>query len=292
MKLLKTIIVSVFIITGMEQLHAAGSADPPFVKKSATLVVIPDTECIVCKDDLFPPMMRWILDNKDRRNIAGVLHVGDITNNNTMHEWECCRKDFDIIEGKIPYILAAGNHDYDHTEGRLTHMNKFFNAAEMKKWDTFGGVYESGKLENHYQFLRIHDRRWLVLSLEMGPRRKVIDWAGKILRTHRDCLAIILTHGYLYYGNERYNHLLGRQRASPYNFYGEGADGEMLWNQLVRRHPNIMMVICGHLSSQYVGYRKDEGDYGNMVPWTMKSCAEREPSCACLSFCPIRKPYR
>ena len=60
------------------------------------------------------------------------------------------------------------------------------------------------------------------------------------------------------YGNQRYDHRLGGQRASPYNYYGDGADGEMLWNQLVRKHPNVMLVICGHLSSAYVGYRADE----------------------------------
>ncbi len=266
MKQLQGIIPAVvIIIAGIQNLHGAGNSAPPFVAGSATLVVIPDTECIVCRSDLFPPMMQWILDNKDGRNIAGVLHVGDITNNNTRHEWECSRKAFDLIEGKIPYVLAAGNHDYDHTEGRLTYMNEYFHVEGMQGWGTFGDVYEPGKLENHYQFLTIHGRKWLVLSLEMGPRRKVIDWAGKILRMHKDRMAIILTHGYLYYGNERYNHLRGGQRATPYNFYGEGADGEMLWNQLVRRHPNIMMVICGHLSSQYVGYRKDEGAYGNIV---------------------------
>jgi hypothetical protein len=162
-------------------------------------------------------------------------------------------------------VLAAGNHDYDHTPGRLTYMNDYFQVEDQKKWPTFGDVYEPGKLENHYQFLEINGQKWIVLSLEMGPRKEVINWANKVLDEHKDRLAIILTHGYLYYGNERYDHTKGGQRASPYNFYGEGADGEMLWNQLARKHANVMIVICGHLSSQYVGYRKDEADHSNMV---------------------------
>jgi hypothetical protein len=93
----------------------------------------------------------------------------------------------------------------------------------------------------------------------------VIDWANGVLARHKDRLAIILTHAYLYYGNQRYDHTKGRQRASPHGFYGEGADGEELWNALVRKHPTVMLVICGHLSSGYVGYRADEGDYGNVV---------------------------
>jgi predicted phosphodiesterase len=238
----------------------------PYHNGSTTVVVLPDTEGYCRKrPHIFNAMMKWVADNRDRRNIACVLHVGDITNDNTKDEWRNARKAFDIIEGKVPYVLAAGNHDYDGTPGRLTYMNEYFKVADLKKRPGFGDVYEPGKLENHYQFMEIKGQKWIVLSLEMGPRKKVIAWANKVLAKHKDRLAIVLTHGYLYYGSERYNHLRGGQRASPYNFYGEGADGEMMWNQLVRKHPNVMMVVCGHLSSQYVGYRKDKGDRGNTV---------------------------
>jgi len=238
----------------------------PYHEGSTTLVVIPDTEVYANKrPQIFNAMMQWIADNQQKRNIAYILHVGDITNNNAEHEWKNARKAFDIIEGKVPYVLAAGNHDYDHTPGRLTYMNDYFKVEDQKKWPTFGDVYERGKLENHYQFMEINRQKWIVLSLEMGPRKQVIAWANKVLDEYKDRLAIILTHGYLYYRNERYDHTKGGQRASPYNFYGDGADGEMMWNQLVRKHPNVMMVICGHLSSQYVGYRKDEADHGNIV---------------------------
>jgi predicted phosphodiesterase len=244
----------------------AGAAEPPFVEGSQTLVVLPDTEGYAGRrPQIFFDMMKWVANQQKVRNVIGLLHVGDITNDNREHEWKNARKAFDFIEGKIPYVLAAGNHDYDHTPGRLTHMNEYFKAADLAKWPTFGDVYEKGKLENHYQFLTIHKQPWIVISLEMGPRDAVIDWANEVLAKHKDRRAIILTHGYLYYNSTRYNHLRGGQRATPYGFYGEGADGEMLWQRLVRKHPKVMMVVCGHLSSAYVGYRKDEGAYGNVV---------------------------
>jgi predicted phosphodiesterase len=245
----------------------AGDRAPlPYHKGSTTLVVIPDTEVYTAKRPAtFQTMMQWVADQRDERNIACVLHVGDVTNNNTEREWQNARAAFDTIEGKLPYVLAAGNHDYDHTPGRLTHMNEYFRVKDLKQRPSFGAVYEDGKLENHYQFVKIHDRTWLILSLETGPRQAVIDWANRVLAGHRDRPAIILTHAYLYYNNARYDHLQGSQRASPYNFYGEGSDGEMLWNRLVRRHPQVMLVICGHLSSAYVGYRVDRGDHGNAV---------------------------
>ncbi len=238
----------------------------PYYKGSTTLAIIPDTEGYCLKrPHIFYKMMDWIAKNKDKRNIKGVLHVGDVTNNNLKEEWINARKAFDYIEGKIPYVLAAGNHDYDHTPGRLTYMNEFFKVADQKKWPTFGDVFEEDKLENHYQFLEINSQKWIVLSLEMGPRKKVIEWANKVLDANKDKAAIILTHGYLAYGNERYDHTKGHQRATPYNFYGEGADGQMMWDQMVKKHANVMMVVCGHLSSQWVAYRKDKGEHGNMV---------------------------
>lgn len=250
-------------------LLAVGSAvcrEPPWTEGSTTLVVLPDTEVYANKRPAtFKAQFEWIDKNRVTRNIAGILHVGDVTNNNTEREWKVARECFDLVEGKVPYILATGNHDYDNTPGRETLMNDFFHVADLEKWPTFGGVYERGHLENHYQLIGIQGRKWLILSLECGPRNAVIDWANKVLARHRNHPAIILTHAYLYYGNERYDHERGRERASPHGLYGEGADGEELWSRLVRRHPGVMMVICGHLSSGYVGYREDEGDYGNAV---------------------------
>ena len=238
----------------------------PYVGGSDTLVVLPDTGRYQPRRwHSVDAMMQWTADHIVRRRIVALLHVGDITNNNLEQAWRAARKSFDFIEGKIPYVLAAGNHDYDHTPGRLTYMNNYFKVEDLRKWPGFGDVFEEGKLENHYQWIAIQGRKWLVLSLEMGPRNAVIDWANKLLAANRAYPAIILTHAFLYYDNARYDHRRGPQRATPHGFYGEGADGEELWNRLVRKHPNVMMVICGHLASAYVGYRKDEADDGNIV---------------------------
>lgn len=254
------------LLLGAQTTWAKPHGKLPFVEGSETLVVFPDTEGYAGRrPEVMNAMTRWTAEQIDKRKIRAVLHVGDVTNDNMAHEWKNARKSFDFIEGKIPYVLAAGNHDYDGTPGRLTYMNDVFKVDTMKKWEGFGGVFEEGKLENHYQFVTLHGQKWLVLSLEMGPRKAVVAWANTILEKHRTIPAIILTHAYLAYNNLRYDHRRGNERATPYNFYGEGADGEMLWNQLIRRHPNTRMVICGHLSSAYVGYRKDEADYGNMV---------------------------
>ena len=74
-----------------------------------------------------------------------------------------------------PYVLAAGNHDYDGTPGRLTLMNDSFPVASLRQSQPgFVETLQPGHLENHCQRLTIQGRDWLGLSLQMGPRPHVI----------------------------------------------------------------------------------------------------------------------
>lgn len=47
--------------------------------------------------------------------------------------------------------------------------------------------------------------------------------------------------------------------------YECGACGGELWEQLVSRHSNIDMLICGHLDTANIVTRVDKGIYGNDV---------------------------
>jgi hypothetical protein len=51
---------------------------------------------------------------------------------------------------------------------------------------------------------------------------------------------------------------------------GDGAahqnhDGEMLWNNLVRRHANVFLVLSGHVLVDGTGLLSSKGDAGNTV---------------------------
>ncbi len=135
----------------------AEAKPPPFVEGSETIVVLPDTEGYAGKrPQVLSAMLQWVADERERRSIRHLLHVGDVTNRNTPPEWANVRKAFDLIEGGVPYLLAAGNHDYDGQEGRKTLMNDFFKVEELRQRSSYGGVFEEGKLENQFQFLGIH----------------------------------------------------------------------------------------------------------------------------------------
>ena len=123
----------------------------PWIAGSTTLAILPDTERY--SDDYphyFEAQTKWIAENAAARNIAYVLHLGDMTQHNAPAEWEVARSAFRLLDGRVPYALATGNHDYDNNAPLrdTTRLTEHFPIEPMQKWPTFGGVYEQGKLDN------------------------------------------------------------------------------------------------------------------------------------------------
>lgn len=241
----------------------SGQETPAWIDGSTTLVVLPDTE-VYCqkRPEFLAAQTKWIADNARHRNIAYVLHTGDIVHDDVEPQWRIAKQSFATLEGRVPYALALGNHDYSDSR-RTTSINSYFSALEMRKWPTFGGLREDGRVENSYHLCRIGSRDWIILALEFGPRDEVVAWANRILDAHPDRLAILITHAYLFRNNARYDHRSGsKQRASPHDW---GNDGEQLWQKLVRGHANMRLVFSGHVATGGIGYLTSVGDHGNTV---------------------------
>lgn len=262
--------ISLILLPGITLLHGQSKTivdlpEPTFGKDTTTLAVLPDTQYYSQKyPHHFETQTQWIANHYQSRNISYMLHLGDIVQNDAPKEWEVAVRSLRALDGKVPYLLIPGNHDYSN-HGRSTRLTEYFSVQKMEKWPTFGGVFEKDHLDNNYHLFRIGEQDWIALGLEYGPRKKTMTWANEVLLKHRNRKAIIVTHGYMFYNNTRYDHRRGSQRASPYGYAGDGADGEQLWNTVIRKHPNVMMVICGHVRTGGLGYRASEGDYGNIV---------------------------
>jgi hypothetical protein len=249
------------------------------VPGSFTLVVLPDTQGYTNERFAhhYHAQTQWIADNAQKYNIKNVLHLGDVTDNNLCPQWEIARAAMKRLDGVVPYAIATGNHDHGprgNCATRETLLNEYFPFAESARWPTFGGAMEDGALENTYHLLEAGEQRLLILALEWGPRRQAVEWANRVVADHPDHRVILITHAYLYFDDTRYDwRKYGDDQAwSPYaSYYGVAAlpggthDGEELWQKLVRRHPNFIMVLNGHVCGDGLGRQASIGDRGNIV---------------------------
>jgi hypothetical protein len=227
-------------------LPAPGAAGEPF-----TIVVLPDTQFYA---DTYHPIFRaqtdWILAEKDRRRIAFVLHEGDIVNVDVDEQWAVAADSLHSLDGAVPYVLSAGNHDFPYKGGRITRdcdlLNAYFPASALATapWPT--GTFASNRIENHYQVLPAGGRQYLVLSLEFGPRDAVVDWANVVLGQYPTLPAIIVTHAYLSRDSKRFERQPFHPCGPGGNEFSDCNDGQMLWDKLISRHDNVVFVFSGH----------------------------------------------
>jgi len=230
-------VIAATCLLSFAQLHAE-----PF-----KIAVIPDTQWATQKWPELPlAMTKWLVANQKKENIRYVLHVGDLVQvGSSEQEWKNIDKAFSVLDGKLDYIVVPGNHDMDRINPpRSTVLyNKYFPVKRFEEMKGFGGNYPEGSNDNSYHTLKGSGKKWLVLGLNFSPADDEIAWANKVVEGHADHQVILLTHSYLTHTE--------RDRA-----------GKILWEKLVKRHANISMVFCGHLSTVH---SRDVGENGNTV---------------------------
>ncbi|MBI3860392.1 MAG: metallophosphoesterase [Planctomycetia bacterium] len=233
---------------------------------SFTVAVLPDTQHYSEKyPETFLAQTGWLAANATNRNIACVMHLGDITNCNTPLEWKRAVAAMELLDGRVPYFFVPGNHDYSergHCCDRTTLLNEFFPVDRFRKLPTFGGVYdqEPDCMENSFHCFSAAGRKFLVLALEFCPRRDVVRWAQDVVARHADHEAILMTHAYLYHDDTRYDwkKFGPRQHWSPRSYSvaqatGDGMDGEELWSELVSQSGNFVLTLNGHVLGDGLG---------------------------------------
>lgn len=201
------------------------------------------------------------MDYKDDSNIVFVLHEGDITDGNTATEWTNAKVSISLLDGVVPYALAVGNHDgLWSSQSQTALFNQFFPLSWFQSLPTFGGVFESNRMDNCYHLFSAGGVDWLVLSLEFGPRDSVLAWANQVATNYPDRRVIVLTHAHVYPDNTLFGSSTN-QTAVPTS-YGRMNNGTDVWGKFLRHHANICAVFSGHLG---FGRLVSVGDYGNPV---------------------------
>lgn len=255
--------------------------EPPKPRPGSFCVaVLPDTQNYSERyPDTYLAQTNWIVENQKSRNITWVLHLGDITNNNTPAEWENAAKAMRVLEGKLPYALVPGNHDYSDggvCRDRTTRLNDYFPIEQFRDEPTFGGTYdqEPDRLQNSYHLFSAGGRDFLVIALEFGPRGDVLRWANEVAAKHQDRAAILITHAYMYYDDTRYDWKKygPKQHWNPHAYEvaaatnDDVADGEEIWNGLVARQKNFVLTLNGHVLNDGLGRTVTATPTGREIP--------------------------
>ena len=236
-----------------------------------SIAIIPDTQTLALyAQPSFSVLTNWLKDNKEELGIELAIHVGDIVNERDSHsQWTVARNSFKALDGVIPYVFSAGNHDVEiqKIDGKwyglrnTPLMNQYFPYSELSARPTFGGTFEEGRVDNTYSYFTINNVNFMVISLEESPRVEVLEWANKITEQNKDKKVIITTHEYLSFdGNPITN---DTQDHLP--FVGGSTTGEEMWDLFVKKHENITAVIAGHVGYPDLVSTKRVGENGNTV---------------------------
>lgn len=263
---------------------------PPPPAGGSTLVVLPDTQYYYSNYragnfSKWYAQMDWLRLHAAAHSLAYVVHLGDITDegdNSSGHvtQWSVARSMVRALLAEVPVALTTGNHDgAGDSRDSLFQLPANFGPGSL--YATQPSLVESFTPEdpaNSVHFLEFAGRPWLVLTLEWAPRDAVLEWADEVLTAYPERSAAVVVHAYLFRDSARYHwDLLGagdaalRQSGNPLGYDGVAGDpagvndGERIWARVLRHHPNVRLVLSGHVSRAGHGRRVGFDADGRLV---------------------------
>ena len=206
----------------------------------------------------YTQMIAWLAANKDARDIIASVHTGDVIQNwlrgnqepdRAVLEFERASKIMKIFEDAgMPYGILPGNHD--NVWGASNEMfNKYFPAERYESDPWFGGHGPDGMASNFFTVER-DGAKFLMLQMGFDSSEEEIQWAEQVIKDHPDHNVVFSTHEYLRPEED--------ERSNP----GNGrwtAQGDLLFERLVKPYSNVVLVFSGHLHGvrQRVTERED-----------------------------------
>ena len=228
-----------------------------------SIILLPDTQNYTSRyPEMIYKQMDWIVENKSPLNIQYVIQLGDLTNNNKEYAWQIASKSFKMLEDAgIPYSIVYGDNDmknpdknyYDgkrHTE----YLHKYFPVSRFENQSSWwkGGFFDPEKIDNYYCLFNYKENGYLIMNLELAPRSIVLNWADSIISINPTRKVLVVTHDYLDRNGNRLNDLNtfgldGRDKNGKL----KGNNAETVFKKLVKKNPNIILVLCGHKEGEF-----------------------------------------
>ena len=237
--------------------------DPNIPIGDYSVVIMPDPQHIT-RD--YPASVKkafqWVIDNTDKYKIKSLICVGDMVQTTTSTtQWQNFKAASDLLTD-IPFIPVIGNHDKNYPSS-ITPTTEYFNyyypqSDFIGKTYPKAGSYTFGegfdnKMENTYHIFETPKETYVIftLSYDILPESEEFLWANtkaeEITQIYPNCKIILLTHIYI------------RCDGSYLK------EGEILRDNFVNNHDNIIAVICGHKSYPDIVSKKVKSEKGHNI---------------------------
>ncbi len=207
----------------------------------------------------------WLVENKDNLNLQFLMHVGDLTDFMNYDAWatkgvaemNLGLSYMDILtNGGVNWSMARGNHDGGDTADRLAAWDSGYNAN--KYGTNVAGYYgEEANMRNVYYTFEVNETKYMVVVLDLEPSDDALAWAKSVIDANQDRQVIVTTHVFLDDQGE----------LETSKMCGENT-GVGIWEKLVSKCPNIVMVLSGHSDPVDIIRKPLIGDNGNTV-WSV-----------------------
>lgn len=252
-----------------------------------------DTNPYDNKAEYLEMLYNWLIENKDEHKIKYVMGLGDITQKSYTAEWDYAKEQLYKLNGIIPFSVVRGNHDkletqiwkkvdgknyYDPALQKNSLFNKTFNDGIYRA--QIDGSYNND-VTNTYNAFTVGKTKYLLLNLDYGASDAVLNWADGIIRKYSDHRVIITTHCYLF----RDGTTLDRNDAYPASkSQGGENDGDDMWNKLVSKHKNIILVLSGHDPKDDIVCTRTKGVNGNTVTQLLINPQHMDSNIGCTAM--------
>ena len=222
-----------------------------------TLVALPDTQHYSEEyPDIFESQTTWIKEHTKDWNIVFTIHLGDLVNvYDNEGQWDNARRAMNILTG-LPYSVLPGNHDNNYGKDN-TYFNHYFNFTEFSGFKSatiignrpgyswYSGHFPTSGNENSSETFKFAGTEYMIINIGYGAQTESLKWAENVVSANPKKQIILATHSYLDVDGNR----------TP--------EGSILWDEIVRKYPNIFMVLCGHKHGEAVSTQY--GDQGNRI---------------------------
>lgn len=237
----------------------------------------------------------WALAQKAISKMDGVVPYSLIPGNHDVTNWFVKNSGGTGLNVNTNLTDIAPYFSYHMQDGQIRPVTqettyKLDTATTIEYYNTFFGEGTSYAEQYEYSYINtntsastrnastVHfftgadNLEYMVVALEYGPTDDTLAWASDIIEKHPHHNVIVTTHGYM---TESTKYLVaGNANGAAANtgmLPTAGANGakancgDEMWAEFVSQHKNISMLLCGHVESDIIVYRQDEGAQGNVV---------------------------